>query len=79
MRRVIASRLAESIGPIPTFYLTIEIEMDNALALRKQVNANSSDEEKISVNDIIVKVAAMSLMKHPFVNASYQDKSDPIL
>jgi len=75
MRRVIASRLAESIGPIPTFYLTVEIEMDNALTLRKQVNANLSDEEKISVNDVIVKVAAMSLLKHPFVNASYQDKT----
>jgi len=75
MRRVIASRLAESIGPIPTFYLTVEVEMDNALALRKQINANLSDDEKISVNDIIVKVAAMSLLKHPFVNASYQDKT----
>ena len=75
IRRVIASRLAESIGPIPTFYLTVEIEMDNALALRKQINANLNDEEKVSVNDIIVKTAAMALVKHPFVNASYQDKT----
>ena len=75
MRRVIASRLAESIGPIPTFYLTVEIEMDNALALRKQINATLTDETKVSVNDIIVKVTAMSLVKHPFVNASYQDKT----
>ena len=75
MRRVIASRLVESIGPVPTFYLTVEIEMDNALALRKQINVNLSDDEKISVNDIIVKAAAMSLIKHPFVNASYQDKA----
>jgi pyruvate dehydrogenase E2 component (dihydrolipoamide acetyltransferase) len=75
MRRVIASRLTESIGPIPTFYLTVEIEMDNALALRKQVNATISEEEKISVNDIIVKAAAMALVKHPFANASYQDKT----
>ena len=75
MRQIIASRLAESIGPIPTFYLTVEIEMDNALAVRKQINANLSDEEKISVNDIIVKAAAMSLLKHPWVNASYQDKN----
>ncbi len=74
MRQVIASRLAESIGPIPTFYLTIEIEMDSLLATRKQVNANLDDDAKISVNDIIVKAAAMSLMKHPWVNASYQDK-----
>jgi pyruvate dehydrogenase E2 component (dihydrolipoyllysine-residue acetyltransferase) len=74
IRQVIASRLVESIGPIPTFYLTVEIEMDNALALRKQINANLDDDSKVSVNDIIVKVAAMSLMKHEFVNASYQDK-----
>jgi pyruvate dehydrogenase E2 component (dihydrolipoamide acetyltransferase) len=75
MRQVIASRLAESLGPIPTFYLTIEIEMDNVVAMRKQINANLDDDSKISVNDIIVKVAAMSLMKHPFVNASYQYKT----
>jgi pyruvate dehydrogenase E2 component (dihydrolipoamide acetyltransferase) len=75
MRRVIASRLAESIGPIPTFYLTVEIEMDNVLALRKQVNSSISEEEKISVNDIIVKAAAMALIKHPFANSSYQDKA----
>ncbi len=75
IRQVIAGRLAESIGPIPTFYLTVEIEMDNVIAMRKQINANLDDDSKISVNDIIVKVAAMSLMKHPFVNASYQDKT----
>ena len=75
MRQIIASRLAESIGPIPTFYLTVEIEMDNVLALRKQINTDLGDDEKISVNDIIVKVAATSLIKHPFVNASYQDKT----
>ena len=75
MRQVIATRLAESIGPIPTFYLTVEIEMDNVLSTRKQMNATLEDDAKISVNDIIVKAAAMSLLKHPFVNASYQDKS----
>jgi len=75
MRQVIAGRLAESIGPIPTFYLTVEIEMDNVLAVRKQINANLDDDSKISVNDIIVKAAAMSLLKHPWVNASYQDKT----
>ncbi|MBA3352232.1 MAG: 2-oxo acid dehydrogenase subunit E2 [Blastocatellia bacterium] len=75
MRNVIAGRLAESIGPIPTFYLTVEIEMDNALSVRKQINASLDDDTKISVNDIIVKAAAMSLIKHPWVNASYQDKN----
>ena len=75
MRRVIASRLAESIGPIPTFYLTREIEMDNVLSLRKAINASLSDDQKVSVNDILVKAVAMALQKHPFVNASYQDRA----
>ena len=74
MRNVIASRLVASIGPIPTFYLTVEIEMDNVITTRKQINATLDDDSKISVNDIIVKAAAMSLLKHPWVNASYQDK-----
>jgi pyruvate dehydrogenase E2 component (dihydrolipoamide acetyltransferase) len=75
IRRVIAGRLAESIGPIPTFYLTVEIEMDNTLELRKGVNATIPEDQKISVNDIIVKAAAMALVKHPFANSSYQDKT----
>lgn len=75
MRRVIASRLAESIGPVPTFYLTVEIEMDNTLALRKQINDTIPEDQKISVNDIVVKAAAMASMRHPFVNSSYQDKT----
>lgn len=76
MRQIIASRLAESIGPIPTFYLTVEIEMDKALEFRKQINASLKEEEKVSVNDVIVKVAAMASLKHPFVNSSY--RSDKI-
>jgi len=75
MRQIIATRLAESIGPIPTFYLTIEIEMDNTLALRKQINGSIPEDQKISVNDVIVKAAAMASMRHPFVNSSYQDKT----
>ncbi len=75
MRQIIASRLAESIGPIPTFYLTIEIEMDACMELRKSVNASVSEDQKISVNDIVVKAAAMALVKHPFANSSYQDKN----
>ena len=75
MRRTIANRLATSIGPIPTFYLTVEIEMDKTLELRKQINQSVKDDEKISVNDIIVKVAAAASVKHPFVNSSYQDKT----
>lgn len=60
---------------MPTFYLTTEVEMDNALELRKAINAGLGEDNKISVNDIIVKVTAMSLVKHPFVNSSYRDSS----
>lgn len=73
MRRTIATRLAQSIGPIPTFYLTVEIEMDRAIEFRQQINTRLTEEEKVSLNDIIVKAAAMALMKHPFVNSSYRD------
>lgn len=72
MRRTIAKRLIESTGPVPTFFLTVEIEMDNALEFRKQIN-DAIAPEKISVNDVIVKVAAMASMKHPFINSSYRD------
>ncbi len=72
MRQIIASRLAESIGPIPTFYLTVEIEMDKALEFRKAINAALKEDKKVSVNDVIIKVAAMASLKHPFVNSSYR-------
>lgn len=75
MRQVIATRLAESIGPIPTFYLTVEIEMDKALEFRKLINASLKEDEKVSVNDVIVKATAQALTKHAWVNASYQDKT----
>lgn len=75
MRQVIAERLTASTQNIPHFYLTVEIEMDNVLSLRKQINASVSEAEKVSVNDIIVKASAMALIKHPWVNASFQDKS----
>ncbi|MCU0239670.1 MAG: pyruvate dehydrogenase complex dihydrolipoamide acetyltransferase, partial [Pyrinomonadaceae bacterium] len=75
MRQIIAERLTASTQNVPHFYLTVEIEMDSVLALRKQINATVSEEQKISVNDIIVKATAMSLVKHSWVNASFQDKS----
>ncbi len=75
MRSVIAERLTESTQTIPHFYLTVGIEMDNVLALRKQMNATLGEDQKVSVNDIVVKAAAMSLVRHPFVNASFRDKA----
>lgn len=72
MRRTIAQRLTTSIGPVPTFYLTVEIEMDRAMEFRRQINESIAP-EKVSLNDIIVKVAAIASLKHPFVNSSYRD------
>ena len=73
MRRTIAKRLVTSLGPVPHFFLTTEIEMDRAAEMRKGIN-ELDPELKISVNDIIIKVAAAALLQHPQVNASFQDK-----
>ncbi len=73
IRQTIAKRLVTSIGPVPHFFLTIDIEMDRAAEMRKNINALDAD-LKISVNDIIIKVAAAALIQHPQVNASFQEK-----
>lgn len=69
MRNVIAKRLAESKFSAPHFYLTMEINMDNAMAVRGQLNEVSP--VKISFNDMVIKAAALSLRQHPAVNASW--------
>jgi pyruvate dehydrogenase E2 component (dihydrolipoamide acetyltransferase) len=73
MRRTIARRLVTSIGPVPHFFLTTEIEMDRAADLRQALN-EIYPQQKISLNDIIIKAAAWALIQHPDVNASFQDK-----
>jgi pyruvate dehydrogenase E2 component (dihydrolipoamide acetyltransferase) len=73
IRKVIAKRLVTSIGPIPHFFLTTDIEMDRAAEMRRGINALDPD-LKISINDIIIKVTAAALMQHPQVNASFQEK-----
>lgn len=69
IRKIIAKRLGESKFSAPHFYLTMEINMDNAMQARAQMNEVS--EVKISFNDIIVKATAMALQKHPAVNSSW--------
>jgi pyruvate dehydrogenase E2 component (dihydrolipoamide acetyltransferase) len=73
IRQTIAKRLVTSLGPVPHFFLTSEIEMDRAAEMRKGINALDPD-LKISINDIIIKVAATALIQHPQVNASFQEK-----
>ncbi len=69
MRKTIARRLAESKFSAPHFYLTMEIDMDNAIASRKQLNEVA--DVKISFNDLVLKAAALALRKHPAVNAGW--------
>lgn len=74
MRQTIARRLVTSIGPVPHFFLTTEIEMDRVVEMRSAVNELDA-ELKISINDVIIKVAAAALIQHPQVNASFQDRN----
>jgi pyruvate dehydrogenase E2 component (dihydrolipoamide acetyltransferase) len=70
IRKTIARRLAESIGPIPTFYLTAEYDLDRVSELRSAM-AEMGDEYKVSFNDIILKAVATALVQHPECNAHW--------
>jgi pyruvate dehydrogenase E2 component (dihydrolipoyllysine-residue acetyltransferase) len=70
MRKTIAQRLAQSLGPVPHFYLTIDVDMKKAKELRESANKLNPD-LKLTYNDIIVKACAVALTQHPDVNASF--------
>ncbi|MFL5345902.1 MAG: pyruvate dehydrogenase complex dihydrolipoamide acetyltransferase [Hyalangium sp.] len=69
MRRVIAQRMSEVKPGVPHFYLTVDVEMDAAMKIREEAKALES---KVSVNDIIVKAAAIALRRYPKINVSLQ-------
>jgi len=73
MRKVIAKRLGESKFSAPHYYLTIEVDMDNAKASRSQIN--NLPDTKVSFNDMVLKACAMALKKHPQVNTSWNGDS----
>jgi len=79
MRKVIARRLSEAKATIPHFYVSMDIELDSLLALRADLNAKSPKEGpsafKLSVNDLIIKAAALTLRRIPKVNASWTDEA----
>ncbi len=70
IRKTIAKRLAESIGPVPTFYLTADYDVERMAEMRTAMAAEG-DEFKVSVNDILVKAVATALAQHPEVNAHW--------
>jgi pyruvate dehydrogenase E2 component (dihydrolipoamide acetyltransferase) len=70
IRKTIARRLSESIGPIPTFYLTAEYDMERVVEMRAAM-ADMGDEFKVSVNDVVMKAVATALTLHPEVNAHW--------
>ena len=71
MRAAIAKRMPLSKAPVPHFYVTSDVSMDRAWQLREELNALEG-QPKISVNDLVVKASALTLLAHPGVNASFQ-------
>jgi len=76
IRKTIAKRLSQSIGPIPTFYLTTEVDMERAWEAREALLESAKGTEgapKVSFNDLIIKATALALRQHPACNAWWQD------
>lgn len=73
MRKTIARRLTESKQNVPHFYLSVDVELDKLLAMRKELNARADGAFKLSVNDIIIKAVGIALRKVPAANASWAD------
>ncbi len=73
MRQTIARRMVESKTQAPHFYITMDVDMGAAMALREQLNALLSEGEKISVNDLIIKASALALKRYPRLNGSFAD------
>jgi pyruvate dehydrogenase E2 component (dihydrolipoamide acetyltransferase) len=72
LRQITAQRTTEAHQTIPHFYLTMEIDMEEALALRQRLN-QLDESLRVSVNDLIVKACAVAIEQHPIVNATYQN------
>ena len=73
IRKTIAKRLAASIGPIPHFFLTTEVDMERAAEARDALNRQLGDQGKVSFNDIVIKAVAIALTKHRACNAWFQE------
>lgn len=76
MRRAIARSMGQSKHGIPHIYVTTEVDMGAAMALRQQINDSAISQTKISVNDLVVKAVAKALVKYPALNSSYAADAD---
>ncbi|MEX0784417.1 MAG: dihydrolipoamide acetyltransferase family protein [Dehalococcoidia bacterium] len=74
MRQAIARRMSSSKQTAPHYYLTLDIDMTDAMAFRKQLNEAASEEQRISVNDLVVKACAIAIERHPKFNAAFTDQ-----
>ncbi len=73
MRKTIAKRLVTSIGPVPHFFLTIDVDMSRTVEARKSINALLEPQgRKVSINDIVIRATAAALRQHPGTNAAWQ-------
>ncbi|MDP6709480.1 MAG: pyruvate dehydrogenase complex dihydrolipoamide acetyltransferase [Alphaproteobacteria bacterium] len=74
MRKIIAQRLTQAKQTVPHFYLTVDCEIDALLALRRQLNDKADGAYKLSVNDLVIKAAAVALRRVPAANASFSEE-----
>ncbi len=74
MRKAIARRLSESKRTVPHFYLTVDCDLDRLLAMRREFNERDGADRRISVNDFVVRAAALALRETPDANASWSDE-----
>ncbi|MFN0094143.1 MAG: dihydrolipoamide acetyltransferase family protein [Dehalococcoidia bacterium] len=73
MRQAIARRMTQSKQNQPHYYLTLDVDMTEALAFRERVNASASEAQRVSINDLVVKACALALGRHPRFNAEFDN------
>ncbi|HMO53249.1 MAG TPA: dihydrolipoamide acetyltransferase family protein [Tepidiformaceae bacterium] len=74
MRQAIARRMTLSKQNQPHYYLTLDVDMTDALAFREMINGSATPEQKVSINDLVVKACAIALARHPKFNAAFTDE-----
>ncbi|MFN0147894.1 MAG: dihydrolipoamide acetyltransferase family protein [Dehalococcoidia bacterium] len=74
MRQTIARRMVQSKQQQPHYYLTLDVDMSEALSFRERINASASEAQRVSINDLVVKACAIALGRHPKFNGEYSDE-----